>query len=101
VLTNKRSPTRGIAMLQGFQESVAQLEALLQQTRAARGQVSMRAARPRPVNTVRFQVQSKALSSYRVVDLETGVIRGAFSDWKEAMNVAQQLEATPILRLVQ
>lgn len=88
-------------MLQGFQESVAKLEALLQQTRAARGEVSKRTARAVPVNAVRFQVQSKALSSYRVVDLKTGVVRGAFSDWKEAMNVAQQLEAQPILRLVQ
>lgn len=88
-------------MHQAFQDRIVELGVLLQRSSAARGEFSKRTDRAMPGSKVRFQVLSKARNSYSVVELSTGILRGAFSNWKEAVNFAQQLEAQPILRLVQ
>ncbi|MGA9221934.1 MAG: hypothetical protein WBZ57_12140 [Pseudomonas graminis] len=88
-------------MHQAFQDCIVELEQLLRRSRAARGEFRKRTDRAVPESTVRFQVQSKALGSYKVVELASGAECGPYLNWKEAMNVAQQLEAQPILRLVQ
>jgi hypothetical protein len=87
-------------MHQAFQDRIVELGVLLQRSSAARGEFSKRTDRAMPGSKVRFQVLSKARNSYSVVELTTGILRGAFSNWKEAVNFAQQLEAQPILRLV-
>lgn len=88
-------------MHQAFQDRIVELGVLLQRSSAARGEFSKRTDRAMSGSKVRFQVLSKARNSYSVVELATGILRGAFSNWKEAVNFAQQLEAQPILRLVQ
>jgi hypothetical protein len=88
-------------MHQAFQDCIVELEQLLRRTRAARGEFRKRTDRVVPESSVRFQVQSKALACYEVVELESGAVRGTLCNWKEAMNFAQQLEARPVLRLVQ
>jgi hypothetical protein len=88
-------------MHQAFQDRIVELGALLQRSRAARSEFSKRTDRAMPGSKVRFQVLSKARNSYSVVELATGILRGAFSNWKEAVNFAQHLEAQPVLRLVQ
>lgn len=88
-------------MHQAFQDRIVELGVLLQRSIAARGEFSKRTDRAIPGSKVRFQVLSKARNSYSVVELATGNLRDTFSTWKEAMNFAQQLEAQPVLRLVQ
>ena len=88
-------------MHQAFQDRIVELGVLLQRSSAARGEFSKRTDRAMPGSKVRFQVLSKARSSYSVVELATGALRGRFNNWKEAVNFAQHLEAQPVLRLVQ
>ena len=88
-------------MHQAFQDRIAELGVLLQRSSAARGEFSKRTTRVMPGSKVRFQVLSKARNSYTVVELSTGALRGAFSNWKEALNFAQHLETQPVLRVVQ
>lgn len=100
-LTNRRNTTRGHAMHQAFQDRIVELGVLLQRSSAARGEFSKRTDRAMPGSKVRFQVLSKARGSYSVVELSNGHLRGAFDNWKEAINFAQHLDAQPVLRLVQ
>ncbi|WP_268797548.1 hypothetical protein [Pseudomonas huanghezhanensis] len=88
-------------MHQAFQDRIVELGVLLQRSSAARGEFSKRTDRAMPGSKVRFQVLSMARGSYSVVELVTGDLRGAFTSWKEAVNFAQQLDAQPVLRLVQ
>ena len=88
-------------MHQAFQDRIVELGVLLQRSSAARGEFSKRTTRAMPGSKVRFQVLSKARNSYSVVELSTGALRGAFTNWKEALNFAQHLEAQPVLRVVQ
>jgi len=87
-------------MHQAFQDRIVELGVLLQRSSAARGEFSKRTERAMPGSKVRFQVLSKARGSYSVVELSSGHLRGAFDNWKEAVNFAQHLDAQPTLRLV-
>ncbi len=88
-------------MHQAFQDRIVELGVLLQRSSAARGEFSKRTDRALPGSKVRFQVLSKARDSYSVVELATGNVRDTFNTWKGAVKYAQQLEAQPILRVVQ
>jgi hypothetical protein len=46
-----------------------------------------------PVQEIRFQVIAKGTNAYHIVERSTGKVKGFRWTWKEAINLAQVLEA--------
>ena len=46
-----------------------------------------------PVQEIRFQVFAKSTNAYHIIERSTGKVKGFRWTWKEAINLAQVLEA--------
>ncbi|WMN15626.1 hypothetical protein QL104_19920 [Pseudomonas piscis] len=49
--------------------------------------------KPAPERSVRYQVLSKGIEAYHVIEVATGRVKGFRFTWKAAINLAQVLEA--------
>lgn len=49
--------------------------------------------KPAPERAVRYQVVSKGVNAYHVIEIETGRVKGFRFSWRAAINLAQVLEA--------
>lgn len=75
-----------------FQERIAELGVLLQQTNAARAAFFGRTDRPVPPKPVRYQVTGESVGMFQVVDLATGMTRAFRQTYKAAHDLALQFE---------
>lgn len=86
-------------MQSAMQERVSGLADLRARTTLSTAEFFAKIGRPAPVQSIRYQVVTKA-KAYHIVELSTGKTKGFCFSYRAAVNFAQALEAAAMRKLV-